>query len=67
MKITELLKKLDEKYKYKYPQFQLCADGSGSIEVDSSNLIEWIDRKDMNKKLTSLWNELNYKPDNWEL
>lgn len=67
MKITELLKKLDEKYPYKYPQFQLCGDGSGSIEVNGADIVEWNNIEDMKFKLTQLWNDLTNEQETWEL
>ena len=69
MKVTELLKKLDDgRPDDSCHSFIIFDDNSGYIlDGRDSKLFSWNDRKGMNQKLTSLWNELNDKPDNWEL
>ena len=69
MKITDLLNKLDvEKPEDSNHSAVIYGDGSGQISISiGDELIDWSDKKEMEEKLTALWNELNDNIEKWEL
>ncbi len=67
MKVTELLKKLNDTRGGDH-EFILDSWGSGRIEVyeTKSTIVSWQKEDEMNEKLNSLWADLN-NPDKWEI
>jgi hypothetical protein len=69
MKITELLEMLNAREKSTH-YFTLFEDGTGSIKRFDNDcaVLEWQNIEHMNRKLITLWNELNPNtPTTWEL
>jgi len=72
MKITELLKALDEKYPLgKHHKFEVYNDCSGSISKwcgdERVDIAFWSDRDEMELKIDKLLEELKSENKKWEI